>query len=121
MTESDARAQRKRDARGLEPCPPGYLAIALGLQTLMTFLTAFLVRANAWDDGAITLAYSRTFAATGRIALTAVSEQVEGSSSTEWFLINALISLLRPEFEGAILAAQLMAGVFLGLQPYFYG
>src|SRR4029077_2276188 len=103
MTESDARAQRKRDACGLEPCPPGYLAIALGLQTLMTFLAAFLVRANTWDDGAITLAYSRTFAATGRIALTAVSEQVEGSSSTEWFLINALISLLRLEFEGAIL------------------
>lgn len=42
-----------------------------------------------WDDGAITAAFARTFAHTGRIALTPSSEQVEGFSSLSWFFILA--------------------------------
>src|SRR5579863_5987461 len=91
-----------------------HLGIALGLQILMITLLARLVGTQGWDDGAITLAYSRTFADTGRFALTAVSEQVEGISSVSWFLINAFFSLFHPTFEGAILASQLAAGFFLG-------
>jgi hypothetical protein len=62
-----------------------------------------------WDDGAITLAFSRTFAETSRIAVTPQSEVVEGFSSTAWFLVNALLQLLRPSFDTAILLSQLLS------------
>jgi phage terminase large subunit-like protein len=42
---------------------------------------------GGWDDGAITAAFSRTFADTGLIALTPLSPQVEGFSSLSWFLL----------------------------------
>lgn len=42
-----------------------------------------------WDDGAITLAFARTFADPGHIALTPGSEVVEGFSSPLWFLLAA--------------------------------
>jgi hypothetical protein len=80
---------------------------------------ALLVGTNAWDDGAITLAYSKTFAETGRVALTAMSEQTEGFSSVAWFLVNAAVALVKPGFEGAILGAQMLAGVFLCIAVTF--
>lgn len=80
---------------------------------------ALLVGPNGWDDGAITLAYSRTFAETGRIALTSASEVSEGFSSVGWFLLNAAIALAKPGFVGAILAAQLLAALFLGIGLFF--
>ena len=91
------------------------LALALGTQFVMIVLITRLVGVHAWDDGAITLAYSRTFAESGLIALTSVSEVVEGYSSTAWFLINAAMALFRPGFEGAIHASQMAAGLFLGV------
>jgi hypothetical protein len=45
---------------------------------------------DSWDDGAITAAFSRTFAATGIIALTPLSPQVEGFSSLSWLFLLAL-------------------------------
>jgi len=61
---------------------------------------ALAVGVQAWDDGFITLAFSRTFAETGHIALTPVSEQVEGATSPLWFLM--------------------MAGVYRAFAPNFY-
>ncbi len=95
------------------------LALALGAQIVMIALITRLVGVHAWDDGAITLAFSRTFAESGLIALTPVSEQVEGYSSTAWFLINAVIALFRPGFEGAIHASQVAAGLCLGVATVF--
>ncbi|UEM21436.1 hypothetical protein JL100_001260 [Skermanella mucosa] len=95
------------------------LALALGVQIVMIALITRLVGVHAWDDGAITLAFSRTFAESGLIALTPVSEQVEGYSSTAWFLINAVIALFRPGFEGAIHASQVAAGICLGIATVF--
>jgi hypothetical protein len=45
---------------------------------------------GGWDDGAITAAFSRTFAAVGRFALTPASAEVEGFSSLSWVLLLAL-------------------------------
>lgn len=64
---------------------------------------------NGWDDGAITLAFARTFAQHGRIALTPHSEVVEGFSTVAWFLLNTLVALTRPSFHAAILAAQVLS------------
>lgn len=50
---------------------------------------ALMVGVEAWDDGFITLSFARTFAETGHIALTPVSEQVEGATSPLWFLLMA--------------------------------
>jgi hypothetical protein len=41
----------------------------------------------SWDDAAITAAFARTWAETGRIALTPTSPVVEGYSSLSWFLL----------------------------------
>jgi hypothetical protein len=45
---------------------------------------------GGWDDGAITAAFSRTLAETGRFALTPVSEKVEGFSSVAWVFLLTL-------------------------------
>lgn len=42
---------------------------------------------GSWDDGAITAAYARTYAESGRIALTPGSPQAEGMSSLTWFFL----------------------------------
>jgi len=69
-----------------------------------------LVGPYAWDDGAITLAYARTLSEQGRFALTAASEIVEGTSSVLWTTLLALVHIiLRPGFEGFILASQALS------------
>ena len=86
-----------------------WLAIGLSLiQFAVLVVLALLVGTRGWDDGAITLAYARTFATTGRIALTPLSEQVEGFSTPAWFLLNAGIAWFRPSFEQAIFASQVL-------------
>jgi hypothetical protein len=82
-------------------------------------MVARFVGDRSWDDGAITLAFSKSFAETGRIALTPPSEQVEGFSSVSWFLLNALLARLHPSFEQAILLAQIAAGAFVSVSLYF--
>jgi hypothetical protein len=73
-----------------------------------------LIGDNGWDDGAITLAFARTFARHGRVALTPQSEVVEGFSSVSWFLLNTLVALFRPSFQAAIAASQVLAVVSIG-------
>jgi hypothetical protein len=58
---------------------------------LQLFLSVYRLK-NCWDDGAITAAFARTWAHTGRIALTPGSPVVEGFSSVLWFLILSLPS-----------------------------
>ncbi|MCW2245611.1 hypothetical protein M2352_001202 [Azospirillum fermentarium] len=85
------------------------------LQIAMFAAVIVLVGIQGWDDGAITLAYSKTFATTGQIAITPHSEQAEGFSSVSWFLLNAGIALFQPSFERAILASQVLAAGFFCL------
>jgi hypothetical protein len=86
------------------------LTPALTAQALLIALVCLMVGPLGWDDGAITLAYSRTFALTGRIAITPQSEQVEGFSSLAWFLVNSLAARTGIGFLGAIGVAQALAG-----------
>ncbi|MCX6469600.1 MAG: hypothetical protein NTW76_09830 [Corynebacteriales bacterium] len=73
---------------------------------------ALVVRTHGWDDGSITLAFARTFADHGRIALTEHSEQVEGFSSLAWFGWLTLVDLVIPlGFTGFVLASQISAAV----------
>lgn len=90
--------------------------------TLAPLLTAFavlvltLIRWTgnfAWDDGAITLAYSRTLAEHGRFALTPVSEVVEGSSSLLFTGLMAAVQWVgHLGFDAFVRAAQLATLVF---------
>jgi hypothetical protein len=97
-----------------EAAPPvslwSILAPILAVQALLTVLVCLVVGPLGWDDGAITLAFSRTFALTGQIALTPQSEQVEGFSSVAWFLANGLAARAGLGFLGAIAVAQALAG-----------
>ncbi|MEN6542681.1 hypothetical protein [Parvibaculum sp.] len=95
------------------------IALAIIAQVASVFLVLRFIGIHAWDDGAITLAFSKTFAETGRIALTASSEQVEGFSSISWFLLNALAALFRPGFEQAIAISQLFAAAFVTVSLFF--
>ena len=73
---------------------------------------ALAVGVQAWDDGFITLAFARTFSETGHIALTPLSEQVEGATSPLWFLLMAAVHRMGvTTFEGLHFASQLSAGV----------
>jgi hypothetical protein len=83
---------------------------ALGLMGLVYQLLLVYVGPHAWDDGAITLAYARTLAETGRFALTPVSEVVEGASSLLFVGgMAALQGLHAWSFDGLIRASQWVA------------
>jgi hypothetical protein len=85
------------------------LASVVLVQLTALTVVCLLVGDNGWDDGAITLAFARTFAQHGRIALTSSSEVVEGFSTVSWFLLNGGVALVRPSYHGAILASQLLS------------
>ncbi len=67
---------------------------------------------ESWDDGYITLALARTFAETGHIGLTPVSEHVEGATSPLWFLLMAGIYKIGiTSFAGFHVASQIVAAL----------
>lgn len=83
-------------------------AIVLGIHLLIILV----VRGEGWDDGAITLSFSRTFAETGNIALTPNSVEVEGFSSVAWFLLASLIWVGGVStFYGLIVGAQVLSAL----------
>lgn len=82
-------------------------ATVLALVGLFYLALVAWVGVHAWDDGAITLAYARTLAETGRFAVTPVSEVVEGSSSLLFVAgMAALHAVLPQSFDGLIRASQ---------------
>jgi len=87
------------------------LTIVVLVQLAALIAVCLLVGDNGWDDGAITLAFSKTFAGHGLVALTPHSETVEGFSTTSWFLLNALAALARPSYQTAILASQVLSAL----------
>jgi len=59
-----------------------WFALILSTLAISIYAVAVLLTGPyAWDDGAITVAFSRTLALEGEFALTSVSERVEGTSS----------------------------------------
>ncbi len=97
------------------------LVVPLSLQLVSLLTIIFFVGTRAWDDGTITLAFSRTFAQSGRIALTPISEQVEGFSSVSWFLLNAAVARFGPSFDIAIATSQIFAALFLAVSIAYLG
>lgn len=84
-------------------------ALGLGLIGLLYAGAVILTGPFGWDDGAITMAFARTIAEFGQVALTAASERVEGSSSTVFTLLLAAIYSFGPfSFEGYVMAAQMV-------------
>jgi hypothetical protein len=74
-------------------------------------VVCFFIGDHGWDDGAITVAFARTFAGHGRVALTPRSEVVEGFSSVSWFLLNSLAALARPSYRAAIFVSQVLSAL----------
>jgi MFS family permease len=85
------------------------LATVVFVQFVALVAVCLVIGDNGWDDGAITLAFARTFAQHSLVALTSHSETVEGFSTVSWFLLNALVALARPSFHSAILASQILS------------
>src|ERR1700761_5707952 len=69
----------------------GWYLLALVPIALSLFLSVHGLK-DSWDDGAITAAFSQTWAHTGKIALTPGSAVVEGFSSVLWFLVLSVPS-----------------------------
>ncbi len=65
-----------------------------------------------WDDGSITAAFARTWALSGRIALTPTSVTVEGFSSLLWFWLLSLPSFLTHNAFWTIVWMKTLAAVF---------
>ena len=73
---------------------------------------ALVVGPNGCDDGSITVAFLRTFAVHADVALTPVSERVEGFSSVAWFaLLSAVLAVVPLGFTGAVALSQLLAAL----------
>lgn len=84
--------------------PPGEIEHLKNLEQILSVLARIVMFAipafafalsihqikGGWDDGAITAAFSRTLAETGRFALTPLSENVEGFSSVTWVFLLAI-------------------------------
>ena len=87
------------------------VALVVLIQFTALIVVCLLVGDNGWDDGAITLAFSRTFARYGRVALTPRSEIVEGFSSVSWFLLNSLPALAGLSYRSAIVVSQLLSAL----------
>lgn len=96
------------DKEGLAEQRFAYLIPLVLIQAILYTALALFVRDNGWDDGAITLAYAKTFALDGKIALTPISETVEGFSSLSWFLLNSVFMWFHPSFNTMILISQLL-------------
>ena len=81
-----------------------------------TLCLIFFVGNLGWDDGAITLAFARTLAHSGRIALTPVSETVEGFSTPLWFfLLAAMERMTHLDFSFFVRSSQIGAALCTAL------
>lgn len=85
------------------------LPIAYGLATSLIHLKA------TWDDAAITAAFARTWVQTGHIALTPVSQSVEGFSSVLWFLLLSLPYCFTHNPDAGLIWMKLLSAVFFAL------
>ena len=94
---------------------PPWIALILStaIITFWQFLCIGFVQDFGWDDGAITLAFSRTLSEHGVIALTPVSDPVEGYSSTMWMGLMALAhKAINPGFSEFIRLSQFGSAFF---------
>jgi hypothetical protein len=95
-------------ARQLLPAE-GWLALCVFAYHLIYIA---IIQDFGWDDGAITLAFSRTLSESGKIALTPYSEVVEGYSSTLWMAAMSFLHwLFRPGFSEFIRTSQISAAL----------
>jgi hypothetical protein len=95
----------------LTSCAAPFVALALGLFQLK----------GGWDDGAITAAFSRTFADSGVIALTPFSPTVEGFSSLSWFLLLTFCHPFAHSPDAYLVWMKVLSALcFLGAIPILY-
>jgi hypothetical protein len=85
------------------------------LAPLFSLLIGLYQLTGSWDDGAITAAYSRTFADTRLIALTPISPQGEGFSSLSWFFLLTLGHAFGHGPSGYLIWMKLIAALFFFL------
>jgi hypothetical protein len=75
----------------------------------------------SWDDAAITTAFSRTWAHTGRVALTPLSQSVEGYSSILWFLLLSIPYFFTHNTDAGLVWMKIVSAIFLVLSlPVIY-
>lgn len=65
-----------------------------------------------WDDAAITAAFARTWAQTGHVALTPVSQTVEGFSSVLWFLLLSIPYFFTHHPDAGLVWMKVLSGIF---------
>jgi hypothetical protein len=85
--------------------------LALLPVAIQVFLALYRLK-HCWDDGAITTAFSRTWAESDRIALTPGSPVVEGFSSVTWFLLVSVPYFLLHHPDAGLVWMKVLSAVF---------
>jgi hypothetical protein len=86
--------------------------LALCPLALKLFLSLHHLKLS-WDDAAITAACSRTWAETGKIALTPASQIVESFSSVSWFLLLSVPYFFTHNPDAGLIWMKLLSAGFL--------
>lgn len=93
-----------------------YAWILLALLPVAYGLIVSLIHLKAtWDDAAITAAFARTWAQTGHIALTPISQTVEGFSSVLWFLLLSIPYFFTHHADAGLVWMRALAALFFAL------
>jgi hypothetical protein len=103
------------------PAPSGAVAaLLLTAACALGLALAFAVWGHTWDDSAITLGYSRVFAATGEIRFGRYGERVEGFSTLLWMLVGAGLARLFPAPAALLDAARVACGALYVLNTFLF-
>jgi len=87
------------------------LLVLAALVPLLCAVVSVVHLKKGWDDGAITAAFSQSWADSGQIALTPLSPRVEGFSSLSWFLLLAIPRFVSKNPAAILLWMKLLACV----------
>jgi hypothetical protein len=98
---------------------PRTALLAVAAACIAHVVASLLFHAITWDDSAITLGFARTFALSGEIRPTLLSDPVEGFSTPLWMAINAgaFAALRDPD---ALLVFAKAASLALNLANVFF-
>lgn len=88
-----------------------FASVSMVATPLFAFVLSVVQLKGGWDDAAITAAFARTYAETGRFALTPISAQVEGFSSLTWTLLLSLARLISSSPVSMLVWMKLVAAV----------
>jgi hypothetical protein len=85
---------------------PRIALLAVAAACIVHVVASLLFHSITWDDSAITLGFARTFALSGEIRPTPLSDRVEGFSTPLWMFVNAAAYAALKDSDSLLLFAK---------------